>query len=126
MKFLLKISLLMLFTLALNSKVKAQDTITPMCEVYGTIQGVAYDAFVKSCSTFSSDEACQDLLQQLESSFNMAVLTREDYSEVNEQGCKIVLQASENAISFSIEGSAKLMKEVHEKLKKYCVLSCSD
>ena len=64
MKILLRISLLMLLALALNSNVKAQDTITPMCKVYGTIQGVAYDAFAKSCSVASSDEACQDLLQR--------------------------------------------------------------
>ena len=89
----------------------AQSTIDPICQVYGSIQGVFYDSFKKACSSSSSSEACNELLQTLHSEFNAATLSRPAYAEANIEGCKIVLRTIEEGIYFSIEGGASILAE---------------
>ena len=100
------------------------SNIDPICQVYGAVQGTGYDGFKKMCSKASSTEACENVLKALGDNFNMATLSREDYVQANVEGCKIVLQKTEDVIYWSIEGSANIINAISEIMSSLSSKAC--
>ena len=111
--------------IAFVSSTQAQIHYDGICRVYGKIQGVSYGAFLNACSTASNDEACQDLLDELERSFSFAVASRQKYVEVNTASCQIALHALKDGIYINIEGLDIVLKKLKGHLGGHCQIDCN-
>lgn len=117
MKF--KLSFFLLFQASILAYGQTNSNVEPICRVYGKVQGVYYDGFLKACYSVSSEAACKDLADELAKSMGIASAKRNDYDNANYESCRILHTAYEDGIEFILTATGKsitVLRELYWKL----------